>query len=184
MWERANGIDYSAVIPYSAQKSMSKESTFNKDTTNVNFLRQEVIAMVSELAFDLRKIKHLTGCVTVKIRYADFDTQTRQIAVSYTAADHVLRQYALDLFDKLYNRRMLIRLIGVHLTKLAAGGNQLNLFDNSSIISPLYQAMDKVRLKYGLGAVKPASTLGLRERDPFSIENKGPIRSAIARNYS
>lgn len=165
MWERAHGIDYSEVIPYSEQKSMSKESTFNSDTTDTAFLRQQIIMMVSELSFDLRKSKFTTGCVAVKIRYSDFDTQTRQIAISYTASDHTIRQHALELFDKLYNRRMQIRLIGVRLTKLAGGGSQLNIFDNSSIIGPLYHAMDKVRLRYGLGSVIPASTLAVKRRE-------------------
>lgn len=164
MWERANGIDYSEVIPYTEQKSMSKESTFNSDTTDVAFLRQQLIMMVCELSFDLRKAKFTTGCVAVKIRYSDFDTQTRQIAIPYTASEHTIRQHVLELFEKLYNRRMKIRLIGVRMTKLAAGGSQLNLFDNSSIISPLYQAMDKLRDHYGIDSVFPAATVDFKRR--------------------
>lgn len=159
MWERSNGIDPSPVVPYTAQKSVSKESTYEKDTSDTGFLRQEIIRMLSEICFELRKLRQTAGCITLKIRYADFDTQTRQMAIPYTAADHVLRRYALALFEKLYNRRVMIRLIGVRLSKLVAGGTQLDLFDNSSALSPLYQAMDQIRIKHGLYALQPASVL-------------------------
>jgi DNA polymerase-4 len=159
MWEKANGIDTSSVVPYHAQKSMSKESTYEKDTCDMVFLRQELIRMVGELAFDLREQQQTTGCISVKIRYADFDTQSKQMAIPFTASDHLLRQYALDLFRKLYNRRLMIRLIGIRLSKLVAGGIQLNLFDNSSLTAPLYQAMDRIRRKYGLPSLHPACAL-------------------------
>ena len=163
MWQHANGIDSSDIVPYAEQKSISKESTFESDTTDMAFLRQQIIGMVSELAFDLRNMKHITGCISVKIRYADFDTNMRQMAIPYTASDHVLRQFALDLFAKLYERRVQVRLIGVKYSKLAMGGTQLSLFDKSSTVNPLYQAMDKIRNKYGLGAVMPATVLKLRK---------------------
>lgn len=165
MWEKANGIDTSSIVPYSAQKSMSKESTYEKDTADMVFLRQEIIRMVSELSFDLRTQKCTSGCIAVKIRYADFDTQTKQFSMPYTASDQILRKYALDLFHKLYNRRLMIRLIGIRLSKLASGGMQLNLFDNSALTGPLYQAMDRIRLRYGITSLKPASIL-LQNRRP------------------
>lgn len=168
MWEKANGIDSSVVVPYSAQKSVSKESTYEKDTCDPVFLRQELIRMVHELCFELRKLRHTCGCITVKIRYADFDTQSRQASLPYTAADHVLVRYALDLFQALYNRRQMIRLIGIRLSKLASGGMQLQLFDSSSVRAPLYQAMDAVRLKYGISALATATVLQTRQRGHFS----------------
>ena len=165
MWERANGIDLSPVVPHTSQKSLSKESTFSADTIEVDFLRQELIAMVSHLAFELRKLGQVTGCITLKIRYADFDTHTQQMTIAFTAADHVLRQHALNLFNKLYSRRILVRLIGIRFTKLVAGGMQLNIFDKSNIVSPLYQAMDKIRTKHGMKSLMEASTLGNRIRE-------------------
>jgi len=163
MWERANGIDLSPVVPFTAQKSISKESTFLADTTEVDFLRQEIISMVSHLAFELRRLGQMTGCISIKIRYADFDTHTQQMSISYTASDHILRKHALDLFNRLFNRRILVRLIGVRLTKLVAGGIQLSLFDNSNVVSPLYQAMDRIRARYGMESVVEASTLGNKQ---------------------
>jgi DNA polymerase-4 len=112
------------------------------------------------LASELRGMKQMTGCINVKIRYANFDTHTRQVQIPYTAADHLLIDYAHELFDKLYTRRMLIRLIGVKLSKLVTGANQLMLFDNSAKLEPLYQAMDFLKKRYGKATVQRAVAVG------------------------
>jgi DNA polymerase IV len=149
LWEKANGIDHSPVIPTHDQKSMSKELTFEKDTTDVARLHSVFSRMVEELAHDLRKSGHCTGCITVKLRYSNFDTHTRQLAIPITNADHVLVKHVADLFTKLYDRRLLIRLVGVKFSKLVRGLEQLNLFDNSSKIAPLYHAMDWIKTRFG-----------------------------------
>lgn len=157
MWEKANGIDHSEIIPYSAQKSMSRESTYSRDSADMTFLRRELIRMADELGFELRRLGQTCGCITVKIRYADFDTQTRQASLPYTASDHVLRKTALDLFVRLYNRRLLVRLLGIRLSKLTSGGMQLMLFDESSSLAPLYAAMDRIRSRHGMQLIHAAA---------------------------
>lgn len=157
MWEKANGIDYSEIIPYSAQKSMSRESTYSRDSSDLVFLRREIIRMADELGFELRRLGQTCGCITVKIRYADFDTQTRQTSLPFTASDQVLRKTALELFTRLYNRRILVRLIGIRLSKLTSGGMQLLLFDESSAMAPLYAAMDRIRSRHGMQLIQAAA---------------------------
>jgi DNA polymerase-4 len=71
----------------------------------------------------------------------------------------------------------MIRLIGIRLSKLVSGGMQLNLFDNSALTAPLYMAMDRIRLKYGIASLKPASIMapGKTQHTPiynFSISNR------------
>ena len=156
IWEKANGIDGAPVIPYSEQKSISTEQTFATDTTDIGFLNNLLVSMTEGLAFDLRKQSKLTGCITVKIRYANFDTHTQQMAIPYNAADHILIRKAKELFGKLYNRRMLIRLLGVRLSNLVQGFQQIDLFEDTAELANLYQAMDKIRFRYGEGAVKRA----------------------------
>ncbi len=156
VWEKANGIDPTPVVQYSERKSVSTERTFDKDTTDVEKLRSILIAMTEKIAFDLRKKHKLTGCVTVKIRYSNFDTHTVQKHLPYTAFDHLLIAVALELFDRLYQRRMLIRLIGVRFSKLVGGSQQLDLFDENPELANLYQAMDGIRLRYGKNAVRRA----------------------------
>jgi len=149
IWQKAQGVDHSPVRPYSEQKSMSAERTFSQDTTNVTQLKSILVGMTERLAFKLRKQKKLTACIAVKIRYSDFDTQTMQCRITYTSSDHVLIIKAKELFDKLYQRRMLIRLIGVRFSHLVGGGYQINLFDDTEEMINLYQAMDKIRLRFG-----------------------------------
>ena len=164
LWERANGIDSSPVVPYRDQKSISKETTFDSDTTDTLYMRSTLIRMVEQLGLELRNQHFLTSCVTVKIRYSDFDTHTMQKQILFSAADHVLIKSVLELFDKLYNRRLLIRLIGVRFSKLARGYNQLNVFDDSATLYPLYTAMDRIRNKYGNHAVKRSVAAAAQRR--------------------
>jgi len=154
IWKKANGIDLSPVIPYTEQKSISTERTFDQDTTDRVKLRHVLIGMTEKITFELRKKERLTGCITVKIRYTNFDTHTLQKQFSYTAFDHILIKIALELFDRLYQRRMLIRLIGIRFSHLAGGGQQLNLFDEKPELANLYQAMDHIRMRFGKQAVQ------------------------------
>jgi DNA polymerase-4 len=157
LWERANGIDLRPVVPYHEQKSLSKEITFQKDTTDVDFLQRVLIQLTEQLSFDLRKLGNCTSCVTIKLRYSNFDTHTRQLALPATASDHRLIPVALELFEKLYDRRLLIRLIGIRFSKLLQGQEQLNLFDDGAKLAPLYDAMDKIRTRYGIFSLARAS---------------------------
>jgi DNA polymerase-4 len=164
LWSKANGIDHALVVPYSEQKSISTESTFGEDTIDVKRLKSILIAMVEKVAFQLREQKKLTSCVTVKIRYSNFDTETKQIHVPYTSSDHILLCTVLELFDKLYNRRMLIRLVGVRLSNLVHGNQQISLFDDTEEDINLYEAMDFIKHKHGVEKLVRATTMGVSSR--------------------
>lgn len=157
IWRKANGIDPTPVQPYAEQKSLSTEHTFEQDTTDVLMLRQMLSAMVEKLAFEMRTKEKLAGCITVKIRYANFDTHSQQKRIAFTAFDHVLLSTALELFNKLYQRRMLIRLIGVRLSDLVGGSQQLDIFDETPQMAGLYQAMDRIRRRFGPEAIGRAA---------------------------
>ena len=146
---KSNGLDESPVVPYREQKSISTERTFQTDTIDVNFPHSVLVRMTEEIAFELRKQNKLTGCVTVKLRYSNFDTETKQASIAYTAADHVLIKIARELFDKLFERRMLVRLVGVRFTHLIPGNYQVSLFDDTQEMIKLYQAIDSVKSQYG-----------------------------------
>ncbi|MBK7390341.1 MAG: DNA polymerase IV [Bacteroidetes bacterium] len=153
IWEKANGIDNAPVVPYTERKSISTERTFEKDTIDIVKINELLVTMVEGLTYDLRKQKRLTSCVTVKIRYSNFDTHTMQARIPYTASDHVLIARARELFKKLYERRMLIRLVGIRLSHLVQGHPQINLFEDSTEMVNLYQAIDRLKNRYGEGAV-------------------------------
>jgi DNA polymerase-4 len=149
LWRRANGVDDTPIVPYHEAKSIGTENTFETDTIDTNFLENEILRMTEKVAFELRDSNKLAGCITVKLRYSDFQTVTRQCVIPYTAADHLLINKARELFRKLYDRRMLVRLVGIRLSHLVPGNYQINLFDDTQQMIRLYQAIDGVKHKYG-----------------------------------
>ncbi|MNQ62557.1 DNA polymerase IV [compost metagenome] len=153
LWKKANGIDNNPVEPYTERKSISTEHTFSQDTIDVLKLNRILQGMVEKLAYQLRAEEWLTSTVTVKIRYANFDTETKQSRVQYTSADHLLTQTVTDLFTKLYQRRMRLRLIGVRFSGLVRGTYQIDLFNDTEEMLSLYQAMDRMKTRYGFDAV-------------------------------
>lgn len=170
IWEKANGIDRSPVTPYSEAKSISSENTFEQDTIDVKMLEANLIAMTEQLAGKLRQKQQLTACVSVKIRYSDFDTHTVQQRIPYTSADHTLIKTVKELFKKLYTRRLLIRLIGVRFSHLVQGSYQINLFEDTEEQIRLYQALDRLNGKYGDKTVCRAvgMQVGRRRFNPFN----------------
>jgi DNA polymerase-4 len=172
IWKRANGIDNTPVIPFCERKSISTERTFDKDTIDVNRLRGILIAMTENLAYQLRRGEKLTACISVKIRYSDFNTYSKQMRIPYSSADHILIPKILDLFKNLYNRRLLVRLIGIRFSHLVSGNYQINLFDDTEEILSLYNAMDTIRKRYGDKSVLRASGMGAktigRMHNPFN----------------
>jgi DNA polymerase-4 len=164
LWQKAHAEDTSPVVPYSEQKSISTECTFDSDTIDVKRLKSVLIAMVEKVAFNLREQRKLACCVTVKIRYANFDTETKQVHIPYTASDHVILRVVHELFNKLYNRRMLIRLVGVRLSGLVHGNYQISLFDDTAENINLYQSIDHIKHKYGVEKLIRANTIDVNKR--------------------
>ena len=162
IWKKAQGVDNSPVEQFYERKSISVERTFEKDTTDISKLRSILHAMAENLAYQLRNGNRLTSCVTVKIRYSDFQTHSMQKRIPYTSLDHTLIETVMDLFGKIYNRRVLLRLIGVRFSHLVGGSYQIKLFEDSEKLIKLYQAMDHVRNRYGQDAVKRAIAIGSR----------------------
>jgi DNA polymerase-4 len=157
VWKKANGVDPTPVMPYSEQKSIGSEMTFETDTIDVAYIRRILSGKVERLAFDLRKKQKLTSCITVKIRYSNFDTHTLQQRIPYTSFDHVLIPLTMELFDRLYQRRMLIRLAGVKFSHLVSGVQQLNMFEDTPEMISLYAAMDRIRLRFGKNSIRRAA---------------------------
>jgi len=174
LWQKANGIDKSPVLQYTERKSISTERTFDRDTTDVEKLRSIILAMAENLAFQLRRGERVTACVGLKIRYSDFQTESIQKRISYTAADHNLLPLVQELFDKLYSRRMLVRLIGVKFSHLVQGGHQIDLFKDDNKVINLYQAMDKMRDRYGDRAVIRAAGMDAKSLGRFNPFNGEP----------
>lgn len=156
IWDKANGVDTSPIKPYSERKSVGTERTFDKDSIDIIHIKELLVGMVEKICYELRRNQRLTSCVTVKIRYSNFDTHTLQRRVPYTSFDHQLIPVAKELFDRLYQRRMLIRLVGVKFSHLVQGVQQLNMFEDTPESVNLYKAVDMLRNRYGKYAVTRA----------------------------
>lgn len=168
IWRKANGIDSTPVIPYNEQKSISSETTFECDTIDVSFVKKILVQMTEKLAYQLRTKQKLTACITLKIRYSDFNTYTMQCRLPYTAFDHLLIERVMILFDKLFQKRLLIRLVGLRMSHLITGTYQYDLFDDMTEKVELYSAMDRLRKRFGEDAVLRAS--GMIEKKNIAIE--------------
>jgi DNA polymerase-4 len=162
LWQKAQGIDNSPVVPYREQKSIGTQSTFETDSIDTQTIKQLITSMVSDLCFQLRAQRKLTACITVTIRYSNFETHTQQSKIAYTSLDSLLISRAKELFDKLYNRRMLLRLVGVKFSQLVSGHEQISLYSASEEQYKLYQAMDRIKNRFGEKAVKLASTINIK----------------------
>jgi DNA polymerase-4 len=171
IWKKANGIDNSPVVPYSERKSISTERTFDRDTIDVKVLKGILIGMTEKLTFQLRSEQKLTACVTVKIRYSDFNTYTLQARLPYTSLDHTLIEKVKELFDKLYQKRMLIRMVGVKFSHLVQGNYQYNIFEDTTEQLLLYQAMDRIRKRFGKDAVQRAAGIDFKKTNDFNPFN-------------
>ncbi|MGU3374695.1 DNA polymerase IV [Chryseobacterium sp. M5A1_1a] len=159
LWKKAHGIDETPVVPYSERKSISTEDTFAQDTIDIQGIKSILSGMVEKLCYQLRAEKWLVSVVVVKLRYSNFDTETKQCRIPYTSADHTLLRYVLELFKKVYTRRMRIRLVGVKFTGLVHGCHQMDLFEDTEELISLYQTMDKIKNRFGTSSVGRASGL-------------------------
>ncbi len=168
LWKKAQGIDNSPVVAWHERKSISSEKTFERDSTDMYKMKSILIAMAENLAYQLRKENKLTASISVKIRYSDFQTYSKQRRIPYTSLDHTLIKITLELFEVLYQRRVLIRLIGVRFSHLIGGSYQIRLFEDSDKLIKLYQSMDIIRNRYGKKAVKRAVTMDLKKRESQS----------------
>jgi DNA polymerase-4 len=164
LWEKAHGISDSPVESYSEQKSLSHETTFSEDSNDIEFLHRHLVQLTEETAYDLRQEQKITGCVTIKIRYADFTTVSRQEVIDYTAFDPVLLTRVKGLFEKLWKKGEKVRLLGVRFSHLVPMTLQMNLFDDALEKLELFKAVDDIKNKFGSALVQKATTL--KKKDP------------------
>jgi DNA polymerase-4 len=159
LWARANGQHTSTIHAYHEAKSISTENTFEDNMEDTDFLHSELVRMTEKIAYQLREENKMTGCITVKIRYPDFETTSRQSSISYTCYDDELIPAAKELFQQLYRRGEKVRLLGVRLSELTNEARQTNLFSDEQKKSGLYKAIDQVKGRFGKGSLTRGGAL-------------------------
>lgn len=163
LWQKAHGIGSAEIETDWEQKSMSRENTFHENITDVQALHRELVRLTEQNAYDLRSDEKLTGCVTVKVRYPDFETVSRQETIDYTSLDDLLIAKVKDLFTKLYRKGEPVRLLGVRFSQLIPFTMQMNLFNNNEEKLNLYKAVDNIKDRFGNKAVTKAATSSLND---------------------
>lgn len=158
LWYKSQGIHTREVSQYHEAKSVSSENTFDENKTDMRFLMSELVRLVEKISYELRQDEKVAGCVTVKIRYPDFETTSRQTTIPYTCADDEIIPVAKELFKQLYKKGTPVRLLGVRLSELTNEAVQTNLFNDVERKTDLYKAIDNVKNRFGKASVKRASS--------------------------
>ena len=158
LWQKSQGIHDSEVSQYHEAKSISSETTFDENKTDMNFLMRELVRLTEKIAFELRQDGKVAGCIAVKIRYPDFETTSRQTTVPFTCSDDEIIPVAKDLFHKLYRKGEPVRLLGVRLSELTNEAIQTSLFNDVEKKTDLYKAIDDVKNRFGKLKIKRASS--------------------------
>ncbi len=169
----ANGIDNRKVEPPGAARSISRETTFDKDTRDRPLLEATFRYLSERVGAELRRGGKQTRCVTLKLRYADFTTITRSRTLKQASnTDQTIFDTGLELLNKaLAQEKQPVRLIGIGVSNLVEPSRQLDMFDSSAQrLEQLNIAIDRIRDKYGFTAIQTGRTLLLKEIFPTCEE--------------
>ena len=171
MHNYANGIDDRKVeLPHPA-KSISRETTFGKDTRDRSLLKATLRYLSERVGGDLRQRGRQARCVTLKLRYSDFTTIARRHALNQsTDSDQTIFDAGLQLLQKMLSReKQPVRLIGIGVSNLTEPGRQLDMLDSSARRQEqLDRVIDRIRKKYGFSAIQTGRTLPLKDIFPQS----------------
>lgn len=161
MQKRALGIDHSEVHTDHEAKSVSNETTFRQDSEDILFLKNTLMRLSDKVAYRLRKDNQAGKVVSIKVRYSDFTTFTRQKALGrLTNVGDEIFEHAFDLLNKNLSPGRPVRLLGVGVSNLEEPYAQLELFDESPLKKQeLTQAIDELKDKFGKDVVFRANKL-------------------------
>jgi len=165
LYRHANGLDNSPVTPPGEAKSISRETTFEEDTHDNVFLSATMRYLSEKVGADLRSYGKQAKCVSIKVRYSDFTTITRQRTLSQlTDIDQAIFETGNDLLQKaIETERQAIRLIGIGVSNLSEPGRQLMLMnDTEQRLEKLNRAVDRIRDKYGFTSIQTGRTIQLK----------------------
>jgi DNA polymerase-4 len=165
LYRHANGLDNSPVTSPGEVKSISRETTFEEDSHDITFLSATLRYQAEKVGADLRDLGKQAKCVSIKVRYADFNTITRQFTLPQpTNIDQTIFQTGSELLQKaVTDNRLAIRLIGIGVSNLNEPGMQLSLMNGTEQrLEKLNRAVDRIRDKYGFTAIQTGRTMQLK----------------------
>lgn len=164
-FELAHGRDQRAVVSDREAKSISHETTFAADISELEVLRAWLLELTEHVCRRLRKRNLVGRTVQLKLRYSNFQTISRSFtlpAPTQTTSD--IWQVAAQLLADGWNTNRPVRLIGVGVAGLEAPrAVQLTLFEEETVDrqkqSRLDSVADDIRQKFGNAALSPGSGL-------------------------
>lgn len=168
LWKLAHGIDDRRVVPDREAKSISHETTFETDIADMETLRAWLLHLTEQVAARLRRHGLRGTTVQIKVRYADFHTITRahSLRQSTNVTNEIWNAASQLLTDRLPNRMLRIRLLGVDVSGFGTGERrQQSLFGQSEAddLRRLDESVDRIRERFGREGLSRGSELGLRE---------------------
>jgi DNA polymerase-4 len=162
--ELARGVDPREVIPDAEARSVGAEETFERDLHGPEALLPRLREQAERVAAHLRRAGRRGRTVTLKLKYADFESITRRVTLAVATDDgHAIYEAAAAQLARADTDRA-VRLTGVSVSGFDGGAEQLGLFDAARREEPrrarLNEALDRIAGRHGAGAVRPASTRG------------------------
>jgi DNA polymerase IV len=153
---KANALYRGTVKNHREAKSISSETTFYEDSTDVDFIHSQLVRLTERVCYELRGENKLTTNVGLKLRHNNFETFSKQTVIAATAYDHEILPVVKKLFDQLYNFKTPIRLVGVRLSNFSTEVQQTSLFENIEEKNKLYKTIDDVKNSFGKKIIKRA----------------------------
>ena len=163
---RAQGMDTPWVTNVEESKSISREVTLEEDTVNEEYLSAALHYLVEKAGNELRKTRRKAKTITLRIRYSDFKRVSRAITLEHsTNLDEQIFQTAMDLLRQNWQRRVRLRLIGIHLSHFEAETGQMELFPDLRELKAreLYYKVDAVRERFGFDSLQAGKSLLLKK---------------------
>jgi DNA polymerase IV len=130
--------------------TISNERTFREDVRDPSCIESMLCSLSERVCWRARKRGMKARTVTLKLRYADFQTLLRSRTITPTCSELELYPVVRELYDRARTRRTAIRLLGICLSNLRPTEQQLSLFDGGE---PLHRAMDGIRRRFGYEAL-------------------------------
>jgi len=155
LWEKANGRGSEFLTITHKRKSISKETTFEKDVLSKTFLEETLYGLTTKVCYKLRQKGFLTSTITVKLRYSDFITYNRSKTIGFTNDEKEVYETAVKLLRDANTRRVGVRLVGVHVSNFTGFCFQEILFrSEKDKRERMLSAVDTLRRKYGYSIIK------------------------------
>jgi DNA polymerase IV len=166
LWKRAHGEDSVLHLPAAVEsKSISREITLEQDTVDEEYLSSVLHLLIEKAANELRKTRRKAKTITLKLRYTDLKRVSRAVTLEKaTNLDEIIYKSAMNLLQQNWQRRVRIRLIGIHLSQFEPETGQLELFPDpkETKYRNLYEQVDQVRERFGFESVRAGKSTLLR----------------------